>query len=79
MDKTKQSTEEKVKVVSEIKTTEGQRIVTLEKGTKRMTHKEHNAPSFMCSEEWKVSSQLVLTAFSIARKYYQTLVFIKNI
>lgn len=51
MDKTKQSTEEKVKVVSEIKTTEGQRIITLEKGTKRMTHKEHNAPSFMCSEE----------------------------
>ena len=74
MDKTKQSTEEKVKVVKESKTAEGRRLVTLQKGVSKTTRLEHNVPSYMQSEEWKVSSQLVLTAFLIVRKYYQTLV-----
>ena len=63
MDKTKQSTQEQVKVVSESKTPEGRRLVTLQKGISTTTRLEHSVPSHMQSEEWKEGSQLLLAAF----------------
>ena len=48
---TQEKNDETMKVVEEQETSEGRRLVTLNKGTKKTTRLEHEAPSWMISEE----------------------------
>lgn len=46
-----QKTQETTKVVAQGETSEGKKIVTISKGTKKETRLDHVVPSWMTSEE----------------------------